>query len=972
MFSCFLTKVVGNDHNEVLFKSSPSHDSIGETKVQKNEPLVQNYTKAMDRSINPDDNIEKNDSSDQCISREIHLSETNESELLVSDCNEKSQCQDIRLLDSECDPDHSPNNAAAKKSSEKDLLLVEVKTLREENVLLKDRAEKWKKVVSAMSEKISINEKVNGHLEKQVSALKESVVALKDIMQVKIAEANSLRRMVDEFKALRNIESTSNDAEEKIRMLENENSNLKEELSNLTTNFENLKMDLSSKMKLLEDQARTMTSVEAGSSTIMNTSSSDRDCLIVQLTEKLEASCVENQKLSYRLNKMQQMLSQVEKAEEELEKLEAAEGASSTLNSSTNESDANKEILQGDNDVGNEKLDSNEPTINFVLCDQPMIDPEDSLIFTVVNRTVGRLKRLISEKNDLQLQLRSSNEINNSLITKVQEQEEQLSTVVFELSEAKSLVEQLKKSHSKLHTAEAILRYELKEKRCVVERMKQMLESSRTQWMRIRQKHAESEVEWHSLRADFANRVKQESMESGFVEDVAAERSDECESSVVPDDEADKQLQSPTNSDLTNFTSDPGDVVPTRLALSSPTANGELEDLPESPREDDDEDVSSTEGERRRNTRARLRIMEEQCQQLYSRLVASVKKSEFLEWKLSELHEQHGPGDNDHPTKETTPEALAKDVNANFDALFVPYSHEEDHTEPTTPVDDMLELRDIVVEGDRETTPTEGEISESFSCDMEGPIGEDIGTDNHSHSSIVDVIADDSMEPLDKPPPLVLAKALPKRIVLLRKRKEDLEENMRKLVEEKTVSDAREAELLTQLETLRTSVTEKDTRLISLSAEKADLIQREAEFKKRAEFIMRKEREEKEARYQALDKVTQDLESKVSCLQEAIQERQEMISKLEGELKKTSEEYLACKTTLEQEVASLKFQLSSETLKHEIALKSYAYHKDQISSMQEQIAEQEQSILGLEKEMEEIKVDRLKEKDQHTSEVCFL
>ncbi|KAF3423499.1 hypothetical protein E2986_13093 [Frieseomelitta varia] len=77
--------------------------------------------------------------------------------------------------------------------------------------------------------------------------------------------------------------------------------------------------------------------------------------------------------------------------------------------------------------------------------------------------------------------------------------------------------------HHQLHTHEKILRYELQQKRKMLQELKQELEYCREKWESARQKNTNTELEWRSLRREFAARKAlashdsfNNSAESGF------------------------------------------------------------------------------------------------------------------------------------------------------------------------------------------------------------------------------------------------------------------------------------------------------------------------------------------------------------------------------------------------------------------------------------------------------------------------
>lgn len=60
--------------------------------------------------------------------------------------------------------------------------------------------------------------------------------------------------------------------------------------------------------------------------------------------------------------------------------------------------------------------------------------------------------------------------------------------------------------HQQLHTHEKILRYELQQKRKMLQELKQELEYCREKWESARQKNTNTELEWKNLRREFAAR----------------------------------------------------------------------------------------------------------------------------------------------------------------------------------------------------------------------------------------------------------------------------------------------------------------------------------------------------------------------------------------------------------------------------------------------------------------------------------
>ncbi|RXG69964.1 hypothetical protein Avbf_04990 [Armadillidium vulgare] len=123
-----------------------------------------------------------------------------------------------------------------------------------------------------------------------------------------------------------------------------------------------------------------------------------------------------------------------------------------------------------------------------------------------VTKTYMKLKELIYEKKSLVTEIERLRTLNVELQNRVSQQETRLISVSDALQTTWLLVSNLKEEHEKLHTAETILRYELKEKREILHRLRNELECSREQWHIIRQKNSETEQEWTILREELNER----------------------------------------------------------------------------------------------------------------------------------------------------------------------------------------------------------------------------------------------------------------------------------------------------------------------------------------------------------------------------------------------------------------------------------------------------------------------------------
>uniref|UniRef100_A0A182IW69 Uncharacterized protein n=1 Tax=Anopheles atroparvus TaxID=41427 RepID=A0A182IW69_ANOAO len=137
-----------------------------------------------------------------------------------------------------------------------------------------------------------------------------------------------------------------------------------------------------------------------------------------------------------------------------------------------------------------------------------------------VSKTYIKLKDLILEKKSLKKETNRLRTLNSHLERRLDTQEKRLSAVSLELTKTWHLVGKMQRQHRQLHTQEQILRYHLQQKRRLLSELKEELEFCRLKWSAARQKNIESEVQWRSLKADFAARRKQDSLnnsgESGY------------------------------------------------------------------------------------------------------------------------------------------------------------------------------------------------------------------------------------------------------------------------------------------------------------------------------------------------------------------------------------------------------------------------------------------------------------------------
>ncbi|XP_054003809.1 uncharacterized protein LOC128889830 isoform X1 [Hylaeus anthracinus] len=157
------------------------------------------------------------------------------------------------------------------------------------------------------------------------------------------------------------------------------------------------------------------------------------------------------------------------------------------------------------------------------ICYKSVDTPAGPRLVISVSKTYIRLKELILEKKHLEKEMNRMKQLNTHLESKLGEQEKRLSAVSAELSKTWTIVDRMQAQHQQLHTHEKILRYELQQKRKMLQELKQELEYCREKWESARQKNTNTELEWRSLRREFAARKAlavhdsfNNSAESGF------------------------------------------------------------------------------------------------------------------------------------------------------------------------------------------------------------------------------------------------------------------------------------------------------------------------------------------------------------------------------------------------------------------------------------------------------------------------
>ncbi|XP_045499501.1 paramyosin [Colias croceus] len=182
---------------------------------------------------------------------------------------------------------------------------------------------------------------------------------------------------------------------------------------------------------------------------------------------------------------------------------------------------------------------ANETEEKVTTCYKTVETKSGSVQVPSVSQTYIRLKDLIIEKLSLIKEVNRMKQLNTHLETRLQEQERRLCLVTTELSKTWHVVGRLRKHHHQLHTHEKILKYELQQKRKLLNELKEELEYCREKLEQAREKNTQSEKDWKELRAEFSSRKLKDttslnnSAESGYSDekptDESSESNDESE-----------------------------------------------------------------------------------------------------------------------------------------------------------------------------------------------------------------------------------------------------------------------------------------------------------------------------------------------------------------------------------------------------------------------------------------------------------
>ncbi|XP_054721227.1 FYVE and coiled-coil domain-containing protein 1-like [Uloborus diversus] len=549
---------------------------------------------------------------------------------------------------------------------------------------------------------------------------------------------------------------------------------------------------------------------------------------------------------------------------------------------------------------------------NFCNSLYPETSSNDSScsILNTFKDSLSKLSDLNAKINELQIGLDSTTELNNNLISKVQAHGLHLRGITREIEEAQHLVSVLKEQHKKLQSTEGILKYDLQEKRKLLTVLKKQLETTREDWNLVRIKNSKSEVEWKNLRKEFVLRHKQTSEESGFDDDKSI----------------DEQNNLRTNSLIEISSVEENDKV-----LLPDCDSKNLFDPP--------------------TKKSRLEILEEQCQLLYSNLLQGSKKREDIDNRLEAMCKTIGKTettcdsncfsslnhceDVDEALVDSSGEEISEDIidSDNFTNSPVFSSNIGSLNSDSSSFIASVSVRGIEKSED---FPID-KCSSALDC-IEGykskhPSPEEINLESDTDNEVLCAFDQESYIPLSEA-------AYSSTNLLL----SDTENN--------------------NLEDLSKSLTEVD----SLIIRKKDLEKSIKHLKIQDRDLNSDENSVSLASPDFQEHII-SLEQEKSILQQKVEELEKKVLIISTELDNTSQQLLLIKASRENEVAALQFQLNTEALKYERALKEFREQNAGLENMKQKVTDQEQLILALEEALTEIRTERENEREHQWEEL---
>ncbi|KAF5305845.1 hypothetical protein FQR65_LT07584 [Abscondita terminalis] len=429
--------------------------------------------------------------------------------------------------------------------------------------------QEYRSHVAALKDIISVSKQLLLMKDNQVKELSDQVESLQKSLEEKETQVLSDDVRKEYEKQLHSMKQLRSLYEERQCAVKKENSELKTKLNETTVDlaaFETKNNDAQNKIEQLEKE------------------NGDKTDLVLSLESQLGLAKADTQELQSQLNVINQLFSQIlisfnNGQEVDLDKLIKALEQNHDLltdivcNEECNhalpkvlldlvneisEDDSNPHPTQSSNDQQTlnsaTKIVENLPKVWRVLiellshqtapvsvlnendpnsCYKSVQTPTGTTLVLSVSKTFIRLKNLIVEKKSLEKETTRLKQLNSHLESRLQDQEKRLEMVSQEVAKTWHVVGKMQKQHQMLHTQENILRYELAQKRKLLNELKEELEYCREKWMQAREKNSVTEKQWKQLQSEFASRKRLADVESGYSDDRESSNSDSDEDRVL-------------------------------------------------------------------------------------------------------------------------------------------------------------------------------------------------------------------------------------------------------------------------------------------------------------------------------------------------------------------------------------------------------------------------------------------------------
>ncbi|GFU79005.1 FYVE and coiled-coil domain-containing protein 1 [Trichonephila clavipes] len=551
-----------------------------------------------------------------------------------------------------------------------------------------------------------------------------------------------------------------------------------------------------------------------------------------------------------------------------------------------------------------DNISENHLNFDFQQCGDMSNDCLES--FEILKNSLMKLNVLNMQTKNLQLLVESSHKLNDNLISRVQDQEMHMKGITKQLEEAHQLLSTMRQQHQKLQSAESIVKYDLQEKRKLLNKLKQQLEATREDCNLVRLKNSKSEVEWQNLRKEFRRRNKQTSEESGFIDDKGIE--------------------------------DQNSVVVTDVCECSLSDN-----VPDSDVSFDNNSIDSK-YELKKN---RLHLLEEQCQILCTNLKNSSKKRKEIDYRLESWCRAIENSHKVTPQSDKSIEVLNSDSENKDNDLT---SNDKRSIDSGSDTDSSLsspEIGSFNSDCCSYIPHNSTVVSTGINCSLQSVKIDELNSEWNRDKSF----DDEHQNSMDSEP--ISKGSFSNDHLKNLDNVQDTVCNSIKLLE-KTEHCQLKDSVLSNSKEISLEMNHQEMCL----PEKKRVSRNSASSEHKVEGGV-----SSETGFKELSKLLTELKEEKKILQSRCNELELQNSVLSEKLHWVTKELQLTAEAKEREVVALQFQLNSEVLKYERAIKDYSENTEGLKDMKQKVSDQEQLILTLEEALAEIQVERESEKE---------